>query len=191
MFYVYEHWRPDTNMPFYVGKGQKKRAYDLKRRKKHHLNIQNKLKFLGLDVEIRIIEENLSEIAAFRLEQSRISMWRHIGYKLTNLTNGGDGIQGFKHSDQTRKKMSESALLANTPEVRLKKSKSMLGLQKTEEHKRKLSLANYGNKNASGKRAPDFGKKISAALKGKKLTTEHIANRTASLRRNNALRRAV
>lgn len=25
-FYVYEHWRPDTDMPFYVGKGTGGRA---------------------------------------------------------------------------------------------------------------------------------------------------------------------
>ena len=25
-FYVYEHWRPDLNVPFYVGKGKNGRA---------------------------------------------------------------------------------------------------------------------------------------------------------------------
>lgn len=31
-FYVYEHWRPDTGVCFYVGKGKEKRAWDMKRR---------------------------------------------------------------------------------------------------------------------------------------------------------------
>jgi hypothetical protein len=28
-FYVYEHWRSDTNLPFYVGKGKGSRATDM------------------------------------------------------------------------------------------------------------------------------------------------------------------
>ena len=28
IFYVYEHWRPDKNVCFYVGKGKGKRAVD-------------------------------------------------------------------------------------------------------------------------------------------------------------------
>jgi hypothetical protein len=27
-FYVYEHWRPDVDLPFYVGKGKGGRAWE-------------------------------------------------------------------------------------------------------------------------------------------------------------------
>ena len=52
-FYVYEHWRPDINMPFYVGKGSGNRAFRLKKnRNRHFRNIVSKLEKQGLCVEI-------------------------------------------------------------------------------------------------------------------------------------------
>ena len=191
MFYVYEHWRTDQNRPFYVGKGKGKRAYEMAKRNIHHKNIQKKIIENNYKIEIRIIESNLSEIAAFQLEKARIQMWRHIGYYLANFTNGGDGISGFSHSKETREKMSKSAFLANTDEVKHKKSKSMKGKIKSQSHCEKISLSNFGNKNACGKRPKEFGGKISKALKGRKLTPEHIANRSASIIRNNNKKRGI
>lgn len=31
-YYVYEHWRPDLNIPFYVGKGKAALARELRKR---------------------------------------------------------------------------------------------------------------------------------------------------------------
>lgn len=100
-FYVYEHWRPDLGTCFYVGKGQRARANDMKAgRNRHHLAIQHKLSRLGLCVEIKVVEKNLSEERAFELEIERISFWRNDGADLANIGNGGNGCSGIKRSEQ-------------------------------------------------------------------------------------------
>lgn len=47
-FYVYEHWRPDKDICFYVGKGKGRRANVMYGRGSHHERIQAKLKRLGM-----------------------------------------------------------------------------------------------------------------------------------------------
>lgn len=110
MFYVYEHWRPDLNLPFYVGKGLDARIKLLKRRhNKHHTHIRNKLIKDGMDVEIKIIAQTEDECEAFNIERIVIDALTSAGIKLVNLTSGGDGISGFTHADSTKQKMSASA----------------------------------------------------------------------------------
>lgn len=108
-FYVYEHWRPDTNQCFYVGKGQGKRAYELKSsRNIHHKRIQEKLKRLGLDVEVRIVSTDLPESEAFALEVERIAHWRSGGVQTTNYSGGGEG--GSNPSEETRRKIAAAGI---------------------------------------------------------------------------------
>lgn len=94
-FYVYEHWRPDTGQCFYVGKGQRVRAYKMDNRNKFHTAIQGKLNRSGLRVEVRIIERDLSEDSAFILEMQTISNWRSNGIELANVGCGGTGQTGL------------------------------------------------------------------------------------------------
>jgi hypothetical protein len=55
IFYVYEHWRPDKNQPFYVGKGKGKRAFHFHRgHNLHYTNIVKRLTKLGLQVGVVI-----------------------------------------------------------------------------------------------------------------------------------------
>jgi hypothetical protein len=69
-FYVYEHWRPDRGECFYVGKGQGRRAYDMRRgRNRWHKFLQAKLSALGTAIEIKIIAEGLTEEEAFAKEK--------------------------------------------------------------------------------------------------------------------------
>lgn len=91
-----------------------------------------------------------------------------------NLTSGGDGVSGHKHSIETRKKLSEALkgrVSANKGKkasdyVRLKQSLSHIGnkgfwsgKQLSEEHKNKLSESHKGI--YSGENHPMFGKKMS------------------------------
>lgn len=92
-FYVYEHWRPDLDLPFYVGKGSAARFDPNRTRNKHHSNIKNKLKKLGMCVEVRMVASGLSENDALRLEIDRIAFWRERGIELSNKTAGGDGLK--------------------------------------------------------------------------------------------------
>lgn len=107
-YYCYEHWRPDKDVCFYVGKGKRGRAYDMKTgRNKYHRNIQGKLARLGMCVEIRLVADGLSEIDAYAQEKSRIAFWRSVGVRLTNLTDGGDGVIGLKRSEAWKKALGD------------------------------------------------------------------------------------
>ena len=173
VFYVYEHWRPDTDTCFYVGKGKGERAYKLKDRNNLHEKIVNKLSDLGMCVEIRLVASGLAEDYAFEIEKQRIAFWRENGVMLANFTDGGDGVSGLCHTLETRQKMSEKA--KGRPGV-----KSMLGRKHSEETKAKMRAAKVGKKpNNFGKKydtkplSDEHKAKIAAAHKGKKLSEEH------------------
>jgi hypothetical protein len=154
MFYVYEHWRPDRDEPFYVGKGRGGRANMMARRNRHHKAIQAKLHRLGLAVEVRIVASDLSEQAAFDLEKQRISMYISNGIDLANMTIGGEGpagriglrgaknpnfgkpspMRGKKMRDEQRHKIS----------IAMKGKKTRLGAVLSEETKRKIADAHKG-----------------------------------------------
>jgi len=99
-YYVYRHIRLDSNTPFYIGKGKGNRAYEKKRNKYWH-RITNKA---GYEVEIFL--ENLTEQQAFNKEKEFIKLYRDCGYKLANLTDGGEGTSGRVHLESTKLKMS-------------------------------------------------------------------------------------
>ena len=54
-YYVYEHWRLDTDTCFYVGKGSGNRAYKTVGRNCHWKNIVAKLERTGFAYEVRIV----------------------------------------------------------------------------------------------------------------------------------------
>lgn len=95
IFYVYEHWRTDKNQCFYVGKGHGKRAYLVNRaRNRFHGAIVNKLKSLGLSVEVRILQSGMTEDESFSAEIALIAKWKSEGVELTNAGAGGEGNFG-------------------------------------------------------------------------------------------------
>lgn len=154
-FCVYEHWRPDTNTCFYVGKGKKKRAYFLSRGRENtwHARIVNKLRKLGLEIEVRLIAVDLNEADAFELECHRILYWRAIGVKLVNMTTGGEGSAGAIRSAELRKRISKT--MKGRPG-------KLRGRQLTSEHRAAISASMTGRVVSLKTRA-----KISAAQKGK------------------------
>jgi group I intron endonuclease len=105
LFYVYEHWRLDRDECFYVGKGRGGRAYSMKNRNRHHQAIVAKLGRIGSAFEVRMVSTGFSEHDAFELEKERIAFWRSAGSDLTNLTIGGEGVSGLKHTDESKAKM--------------------------------------------------------------------------------------
>jgi hypothetical protein len=102
MFYVYEHIRPDTGAIFYVGKGCKNRCNETHNRNGYWNNVVNK----SNGFSVRKIVENVDKELAFLVEMERINQLKRLGFKLANLTNGGEGSSN--PSEETRRKMSES-----------------------------------------------------------------------------------
>lgn len=92
-----------------------------------------------------------------------------------NFTDGGDGSCGFKHSDETRKKLREYRKgKKHSDETRRKMSKTRKGKKRSPfsaEHCRNISEANKGKVpwNKGKKRSEETRKKISETLKGRNL----------------------
>lgn len=152
-FYVYEHWRLDRDECFYVGKGKGRRAYNMGWRNPHHKAIQAKVIREGFAIDVRIVATGLSEEDAFILECERIAFWRAVGVDLANITNGGDGVSGLKHSDDSKKKMSDIKLGKKPPH------NGTLGMKFSDETKAKMRAHKIG------KNPNNFGTKRSQASK--------------------------
>lgn len=162
--YVYEHWRLDKGVCFYVGKGQKRRAWDMgtkegtNSRNRWHRFLIKKLLPKNL-IDVRLVFVNLEEGRAFELERERISYWRACGIKLVNLTDGGEGATGVKVSDETRRKISQKSR----------------GRRHTSETRAKMSLAAKGNKRAVGAvRSPEYLAALSARSTGRVMSPEAV-----------------
>lgn len=187
IFYVYEHWRPDTGACFYVGKGKSKRAHKMSGRSDFHQKIINKLLRMGMCVEVKIFASGLTEEEAFQIEISRISHWRKLGIQLANRTNGGDGVSGLKMSDEAKEKMRDAKLgkpgksgtsgMKFSDETRAKMSAAAKGKSKSSEHAKKVGLKHRG-KIVS----PETRAKMSAAKKGKKLSSDHAKNTSVAIK---------
>jgi len=87
--------------------------------------------------------------------QNREIFWiqkgRELGWRLTNLTIGGEGSVGFKHSLESKQKMSDIAKNRSV-EINKKISNANKGKKASEETRRKMSNSKLGKNN------PIFGK---------------------------------
>ena len=158
MFYVYKHLHPVTKQTFYVGKGTGKRAFT-----KHHRNRywNNKVKSYG-GFDIEFIASNIEEELAFLVEIEAIDLYKRLGCKLANITNGGEGTSGMSHSEETKSiiakkatgragqfksehvtdKMRKSIVESNKRRFdtqQMKEKRTFKGKTHTEEHKAKMS----------------------------------------------------
>ena len=165
-FYVYKHIRLDNNTCFYVGKGKKDRL-NVPKRNNFHDNVCRKCGYKAV-----IIKKGLTEEEAFKLEKDMINCYVFkMGYGicikgymnkennkyLTNMTFGGEGSSGYKHSKEWKRKKSEAMKGKNK------------GKKHSEEHNKKISEALKGEIpwNKGKKLSEEHKKNMSKALKGK------------------------
>lgn len=148
MAYLYRHIRLDVNQPFYIGIGSDddfKRSREKSNRNKHWRNI---VKNTSYDVDI--LMDGLSWEDACEKEKEFIKLYGRSDLKLgtlCNLTEGGEGVIGMKHSDETKRKISED----NKNPKRLAMNMENLKKMQTPEARAK-ALANRDYKEITRKR---------------------------------------
>lgn len=115
--FKYSSWKFNYE-PFYVGKGHGDRAYAHTEDNLYDRNVHKKRKIAsirrkGLDHLVLIQKDKLTEKQAFLLETKLVSdIGRHNFGEgpLTNLTDGGDGVIGHKHSEETKEIIRQAGL---------------------------------------------------------------------------------
>jgi phosphopantothenoylcysteine synthetase/decarboxylase len=141
-YVVYEHWRPDTNACFYVGKGKMRRARSFEARNDRYGKIVAKLKRAGLQPEVRIVLIDLDSEGALKAEVERIRQRRAEGVDLANYTDGGDGAAGRRHSAATRAKIAAKATGRKmSPETIAKMAAARTGQKRTDDTRAKQSAS--------------------------------------------------
>jgi hypothetical protein len=163
IFYTYAYLREDGT-PYYIGKGKGNRAWDKGSRKTLPPTDSSR---------ILILKKGLSEQDAFRHEIYMIFVFgrKDVGTGiLLNFTDGGEGLTGGVHSEETREKIGNAHRgKFVTMETRRRISEaSAFRPSVSDSTRKKLSEAGKGRELSEESR-----KKISEARKGKTFTEEH------------------
>ena len=174
----------DSNWP------RRKRQHENSAKRKDGYYFHKALNKYGIDnFEWVILKENAT------LEDERLLIVSHETHmKGYNLTLGGEGILGHKHSDNTKKKLSDKAKIrkmtperlevlrrgaetmkerGHTEETKKRISESHKGKVFTDEHKKNIGISAAKRKDMYS--SPEYKEKMSNALKGKKRTPEQKA----------------
>ena len=181
MSYVYMLIDSRNNQPFYVGKGAGERchfhvkeAVYYKQRKSLKLNKIRSILNDGFEVVVKKIEDNITDAQAIDFECLLIEEMRDLGIKLTNMTNGGDGAAGYKHTEEHKQYIKSIMVGREMSE----QHKANMRKPKSEEGRKAMSLA---RQTTTYRPSEETKQKTSIALKGRLFSDEHKAKIKASL----------
>lgn len=207
MFYVYMLTDPRKDgQPFYIGKGQKTRAYKHANEKikfnqfKH--NMVQAIKAVGLQHGVQIIKEFETEREAFDYETELILKFGRRGLDangiLANRAIGGGGTSGYLFTEEQKQKLRDAHTGIKDSE-KAKLNKSLAARKpKSADHAKNISKSKLGDKNPMfGKDSPFKGKTHTPEMKqhikemrAKQVISEETKLKMAeSQRRRHALRK--
>jgi len=180
-FYVYRHIRLDTNTVFYVGKGIGRRAWQ--KGKTHHNKYWNRI-VNKHDYRVELVIDNIEEGLAVKKEIEFIKLYKSFRQCEANHTNGGKGISGHKHSEESKKKMSESMkgrIISDEHKLKIgeaaKGNRYNLGRKHTEETKKRRRELIKGNNPMLGKKHTNATKKkMRDTKKGNNYRSKMVVN---------------
>jgi len=174
--YVYTLSRPD-GIVFYVGKGRNNRIHShtcqgQKSCNPHKYSVIRKIKSNGGKVQKTILSHFDTDKEALDYEVALIFAMRAYG-NLTNITDGGEGCTGRKHSEETKRRIIESNKKRSeeTSHRILEANRN-----RSEETRRKMSEDRMGTNNPFSGRTHSEGTrhKMSEAQKARFSSEEEI-----------------
>jgi hypothetical protein len=177
MFYTYAHYKPDNSV-FYIGKGQRNRAFDKTSRSKKWKAVVAQ----EGDHKVKILAHWPTEQEAFEHEIFLIACFKDMGVNLVNVSKGGYGASGYIHTAEYIEHMRSlmtgdgNAFFGKTHSATTKEkisqtkkknpTKAWLGKFRDEKTRNKISaslMGRVGHKHTDESRA-----KLSLAHTGKK-----------------------
>ena len=173
---VYRHIRTDLNIPFYIGIGKEvNRAYSKTHRNDHWNRIVGKTSY-----DVHILFDDVSYEFAKEKEREFIELYKRKedGGILCNLTKGGDGVLGIRHTEEARKKMGEPNKGKTISDWhRQRVSEFHTGRKHSEETKKRMSESQIG-KGLGIKASEETRKKMCES--SKKGESNHASKLTSS-----------
>jgi len=172
-FYGYKHWTfEEVPRCFYVGKGLLNRPSDSLHRNHKWKAITKRL---GRQVEVCFGPVTNEEAITWEIENIEFEKTFTINHSHDddtdigcNFTLGGEGMSGHKDSKETRERKKQAQIIAqNKPEVKIAKSMSSKGRQKTDIELQHIREANN---------TPESKEKHRNANKGRKYTGQALQN---------------
>jgi hypothetical protein len=160
--YVYAYLRKvdsktaKAGTPYYIGKGSKDRAWQRR--------TWERVKSPSDNWRIVILESELTSVGAFALERRYIKWYGRKDLNtgiLINRTDGGEGVDGYKHSPEVIEKLCR----IQQEQYKNGKASSMKGKKQSPELLAKLSLIRKGKKHTEER-------KVNIGVISKKLWTE-------------------
>ena len=160
--YTYAHAKPDGTI-FYIGKGIGRRAYS-KNRNDYWKRIVAKYGY-----KVEILAHWNTEAEALSHEKLLISCIKDMGIELCNLTDGGEGTIGYKHTQEHKNKLKGNSYGESAWGLTFK------GKKHSEESRAKMSYVRIGNKNKLGAKLSEESKvKISKSKAGKIVLAKRV-----------------
>lgn len=136
IYYIYVHLKKGTDIPFYIGRGQRTRISQKQSRNRIWHNIVKK--YNGFDYFK--IEENLTNDEANMFEEFYILLFKSWGFKLANIESGG---KSSKRPDVSERLKVDNPMF--NKETKDKMSLIHKGKIISEEHRKKISDKLKGN----------------------------------------------
>lgn len=188
-FYTYAHYKADTKEIFYIGKGSGKRSHDSSQRSKFWKSVVDRHGFT-----VEILSFWPCESDAFIHEKFLIETFRSMGFRLCNMTDGGEGVSGYKMDEETVKRRAAAIWLSNQkPESKRKKSESisraLKGKKFSDERKKMMSEQRKGKPLSDAHRRSLIGKLITESHR--KSLSEANARPDVKKRRSEAISKAM
>lgn len=140
---IYTLSHPVSNRIVYIGKTIQTLEYrltcHLTDSRRHNRRVCTWIRKLTKQELLPVIEEidRCSDEDGCKLEIFYIELFKSWGFELKNHTSGGEGILGYRHTDQTKKNLRVQNIGENN---------RFFGKKHTEETKKKISYRNKGRK---------------------------------------------